>query len=139
MQTDDRVHVDRRHHVAIEHDHGVGDALPRKANRTSRAERRRLDDVTNADAGALAAAKHLFDTPRLIVEAENHFVDLRDLLEEIDLVMQKRAVEDRNDWFRRVNRQRPQTRALTTCQQYCFHDKPVDLTLAAAPMSCCLV
>ena len=59
-----------------------------------------------------AVAKDLFDAARLVVEAEDHLVDLRHLLDQIELIVEKRAVEDRHDRFGCVNRQRPEARAL---------------------------
>ena len=61
------------------------------------AERRRLDDVADLDADVRAVAEDVLDAARLVVQAEDDFVDLRHLLEQIDLVVQKRPVEDRHD------------------------------------------
>ena len=80
------------------------------------------------DAQIAAVPEHLFDAARLVVEAEDDFVDLRDLLQQIDLVMQERPVEDRNDRLGRMNRQRPQTRALAPCEKDSFHDNPPIIT-----------
>ena len=97
-----------------------------KAHRAAGAERRRLDHVADAHTGARAVAEDLFDAPRLVVEAENDLVDLRHLLEQIDLVVEKRAIEDRNDGLGRMNRQRPQPRAFAPCKQNCFHvNRPI--------------
>ena len=121
MQRDDAVDVDRRHDVAVEDDERVGDALRGEADRAAGAERRRLDDVADADAGAGAVAEDLLDAARLIVEAEDHLVDLGHLLEQIDLIVEKRAVENRHDGLGRVDGQRPQPRALAPCKENRFH------------------
>ena len=68
-----------------------------------------------------SVAEHLFDTRRLIVQAEDHLVDLRYLLDEIELVVEKRPVEDGNDGLRCVYRERPQARALTTDEKKRLH------------------
>ena len=113
--------IDLRQHIAIEHDDRIGHALRRVAHRARRAERRRLDNVADFDAGVAAVAEHLFDALRLIVQAENHFVDLRHLLDEIELIVEKRPVEDRHDRFRRVNRERTKSRSLTSDEEKRFH------------------
>ena len=74
------------------------------AHRTGGAERRRLDDVFDAEPGVAAVAEDLFDAPRLVVQAEDDFIDLGHLLQQIELIVKKRPVEDRDDRFGRVNR-----------------------------------
>ena len=131
MQRDHRVDVDARHHVAVEHDERVVDALRGVANRAAGAERRRLDDVAQPHARAGAVAEHFFDAARLVVEAEDDLVDLGNLLEEIDLVVEERAIEDRHDGLRRMNRQRPEARALASGEQNGLHDKLPSYTTEA--------
>ena len=131
MQRDDGVDVDAGHHVAVEDDERVVDALRGVANRAAGAERRRLDDVADAHAGAGAVAEHFFDAARLVVEAEDHLVDLRHLLEEIDLVVEERAIEDRHDGLGRMNRQRAEARAFAPGEQNGFHDKLPSYTTEA--------
>ena len=77
-------------------------------------------------------AEHLFDAARLVVEAEDHLVDLGHLLEQVDLVVEERAIEDRNDGLRRMDRERPQTRALAPGEQDGLHDKLPSYTSAEA-------
>ena len=131
MQRDDGVDVDAGHHVAVEHDQRVVDALGGVANRAAGAERRRLDDVAQAHAGAGAVAEHLFDAARLVVEAEDHLVDLGHLLEQIDLVVEERAIENRHDRLRGMNRQRTEARALASSEQNGLHDKLPSYTTEA--------
>ena len=69
-----------------------------------------------------AVAEDLLDAPRLVVEAEDDFVDLRHLLQQIDLVVEKRPVEDRNDRLGGVDGQRPEPRALAPGQKDRLHD-----------------
>ena len=131
MQRHHGVDVDAGHDVAVEHDERVVDALRGVANRAAGAERRRLDDVAQPDAGAGAVAEDLFDAARLVVEAEDDLVDLRDLLEQIDLVVEKRAIEDRHDGLGGMDRQRAQPRALAPGEQNGLHDKLPSYTTEA--------
>jgi hypothetical protein len=71
-----------------------------------RPEWRRLDHVADRDARLAAVAEDFLDATRLVVEAEDHFIDLRHLLEEIELIVEKGPIEDRHDRFRCVNRKR---------------------------------
>ena len=65
--------------------------------------------------------KTLLNQLRLVVQAENDFVDLRYLLDEIELIVEKRPTEDRNDRFWRVNRERAQSCSLTSHEEQRFH------------------
>jgi hypothetical protein len=49
-----------------------------------------------------AFAEDLLDAARLVVETEDHLVDLRDLPQEVDLVIEERPVQDGTIGFRRV-------------------------------------
>ena len=111
-------------HVAVEHHHRFAQRLAGVADRAGRAERRGLDDVADADAGVAAVAEDLLDPARLVVEAEDHLVDLRHLLQQIELVVEERPVEDRHDRLRRVNRQRAQPRAFAPGEQDRLHAQP---------------
>ena len=75
-----------------------------------------------------AVAEDLLDAPRLVVEAEDDLVDLRHLLQQVDLIVQERPVEDRNDRLRGVDGQRPQPRALPPGQEDRLHDNPRSYT-----------
>ncbi len=86
------------------------------------AERDGLDDVAQLHAEAFAVAEDLLDAARLVVEAQDRLVDFRHLAQLIDLVIEKRPVEDRHDWLRRVHGQRAQARALPPGKQDGFHD-----------------
>ena len=117
-----RRQVHRRQHVAVEHDDRLAVRLAGgELDGAAGAERRRLDDVAQLHAEVGPVAEHLLDAPRLIVEAQDDLVDLRHLPEQVDLVPQKRPVEDRHDRFRRVERQRPQPRALPSGEQNGLH------------------
>ncbi len=131
MQRDHGVDVDAGHHVAVEHHQRVVDALGGVTNRAAGAERRGLDDVAQPHAGAGAVAEHFLDAPRLVVQAEDDLVDLRNLLQQIDLVVKERAIEDRHDRLRRMNRQRTEARALASGEQNGFHDKLPSYTTEA--------
>ena len=114
--------IDLRQHVAVEDDDRLGQRVAGVADRAAGAERHRLDDVAELDAEAFAFAEDLLDAARLVVQAEDHLVDLRHLPQQIDLVVEKRPVEDRHDRLRRVDGQRPQARALAAGEQNGFHD-----------------
>ncbi len=114
--------VHRRQHVAVEDDDRLAEPVAGgKLDRAARAERRGLDDVAEMDAEIRPVAEHLFDPPRLVVEAEHDFVDFRHLTKQVDLVPEKRAIENRHDRLGRVQRERPQPRPLATGQEDGFH------------------
>ena len=121
MKIDEAAQIDLRQHVAVEHDERIAHPLRGVADGARRAERCRLDDVPKLDAGVASVAEHLFDAVRLIVEAENHLVDLRHLLDEIELIVEKRPVEDRNDRLRCVNGEGTEPRALAPDEKKRFH------------------
>ena len=123
MQPQHRRQIDLREHVAVEHDDRFFQRIPGVADRARRPERDRLDDVPQPEAEPLAFAEHFLDPPRLVIEAQDRFVDLRHLLEQIDLIVEKRPVENRHDRLRRVHGQGPEPRPFPTGQQNRFHDK----------------
>src|SRR6185503_1080765 len=90
-------------------------------DRAAGAERHRFDDVAKAHPKARAFAEDLLNAPWLVVEAENHLVDFRNLLQKIYLVIQEWSIEDRNDRLGRVNRQWPEPRALPACEKNGLH------------------
>ena len=116
--------VDLRQHVPIEDYDRFAQRLARIPHGARGAERRRLDDVANAQAGLAAVAEELFDASRLVVQAQHHLVDLGYLLEEIELVVEEGPLEDRDNRFGGVDRQRPKPRALAPCQQDRLHREP---------------
>ena len=76
-----------------------------------------------------AVAEDLLDPPRLVVQAQDDFVDLRHLLQQVDLVVEKRPVEDRNDRLRRVDGERPEPRALAPGEKDRLHDNQRSYTM----------
>ena len=78
VHPDDSGKVQLRHHVAVEDDHRLGELVARVTDRPGRAQRYRFDDVADLDAQIGTVAKHLLDAARLIVEAEDDFVDLQE-------------------------------------------------------------
>ena len=92
--------VDLGQHVAVEDDHRLGELIAGVADRAAGAERHRLDDVAQPQAQPVALAEDLLDPARLVVQAENRLVYLRHLPEQVQLVVEERPVEDRNDRFR---------------------------------------
>ena len=121
VQREHRAQIDLGQHVAVEDDHRLGQRVAGVADGAAGAERHRLDDVAELEAEAVAVAEDLLDAPRLVVQAEDDLVDLGHLPQQIDLVVEKRPVEDRHDRLRRVDRQRPQARALAAGEQDGFH------------------
>ena len=111
-------------HVPVEHDDRLGQRVARIADRATGPERHGLDDVAELDAETFALAEDFLDAARLIVQAENHLVDLRHLAQQVDLVVEKRPVEDRHDGLRRVDGQRPQASALAASEQDGLHSNP---------------
>ena len=122
VQREDGRQVHRGQHVAVEHDDRLGQRVAGERDRAAGAERRGLDDVAEIDAEVRAVAEDLLDPARLIVQAEDDFVDLRHLPQQIDLIVQERAVEDRDDRLGRVERQRPEPRAFAPGEQNGLHD-----------------
>ena len=90
-------------------------------NSASRAERRRLDDVFQAETRVSSVAEDFFDPARLIVQAEDDLVDFRDLLQQVELKLQERPIENRDDGFGCVNRKRTQSRALAPSEENRLH------------------
>ena len=68
-----------------------------------------------------AVAEHLLDPARLVVEAEDHLVDLGHLLQQVDLVVEERPLENRDDRLRRVQRERAQARAFAPGEEDGLH------------------
>ena len=117
MQLDELGEIELGQHVSIEYHDRVGNALARIAYAARGAERTRLHHVADLDAGLASVAEDVFDALGLVIEAQNHLVYFRHALDEVELVVQKRTVEDRNDRFRRVNGERTQARTLASDQQ----------------------
>ena len=124
MEPEHRTKIDLRQHVAVEDHHRLGQGIPGIADRAARPQRHRLDDVAELDAEAIAVAENLLDAPRLVIQAQDHLVDLRNLTQEVDLVIEKGPVEDRHDRLRRVDGQRSQAGALTAGKQDGLHSNP---------------
>src|SRR5262245_50176526 len=122
VQPQHRSQIDIGQHVAVEDDDRLRQRIAGVPDRATSAERHRLDDVADADPEPFTFAEDLLDPARLVVQAEDHFVDGRDLLQKIDLVVEKRPIQDRHDRFRRVNRERPEARALAAGEQDGLHD-----------------
>ena len=121
MQAQDSGQIDLGQHVAVEDDDRFGQRVARIPHRAAGAEGRRFDDVADLDANAGPVAEHVFDPPRLVVQAEDDFVDFRNLAQQIDLVVQKRAIEYRHDWLGRMERQGAQPRAFAPGEQDGLH------------------
>ena len=121
VQAQDGAEIDLRQHVAVEDDHRLGELVAGIADRAARAERHRLDHVAQANAQPFAVAEDLLDAAGLVVQAEDGFVDLGNLPQQVELVVEKGPVEDRNDRLRCVDRQRPQPGTLAPGEQNSLH------------------
>ena len=121
VQAQDRGQIDLRQDVPVEHDDRIGQRLARIPDRSTRAERRRLDDVADLDAGIAAITEHLLDAAWLVIEAEDHLVDVGHLLQQVDLVVKEWPLENRDDRLRRVQRERAQARAFAPGEQDGLH------------------
>ena len=130
MQPDDRAEIDLRQHVAVEDDDRLAKRFAGVAHRAAGAERRRLDDVSDAEAALAAVAEDLLDSARLVIQAEDDLVDFRNLLQKIELVVEERPLEDRNDGLGRVNRQWTEARALAPREHDRLHRQPAMLSWA---------
>jgi hypothetical protein len=122
MKSNHAAEIDLREHVAVEDDNRFRQLIAGVFDGARGSKRRGLDDVADLDADVRAVAEDLLDPARLIIEAQNDLVNLRHLLEKIDLIVQKRAVEDRNDRFRRMDREWPESGALAPGQKDRLHD-----------------
>jgi hypothetical protein len=121
VQPEHGAEVHLRQHVAVEHDHRLGQRIPGVADRAAGAERHGFHDVADAQAEPLALAEDLLDAPRLVVQAEDDLIDFGHLPQQVDLVIQERPPQDRDDGLRRVHRQRPQPRALPAGEEDGLH------------------
>jgi hypothetical protein len=114
--------VNRCEHIAVEHHDGLATCLTGcKLDGAAGPERCWFHHVPEVNSEVGAVAEHLFDAPRLVVQAQDDFVDFRHLTQQVDLVAQERAVENRNDRFWCVERQRPKPRPLATGEEDCLH------------------
>jgi hypothetical protein len=121
VQAEDGAKIHLRQHITVEHDNGVGQGVAGVSDRAASAERHRLDDVAKSNAEAGSLAEDLLNAAWLVVEAEDHLVDFRNLLQEIYLVIQEWSIKDRNDRLRRVNREWAEPRALPACEKNGLH------------------
>src|SRR5258705_13084712 len=99
MEPNDRFEIDIVEGVTVEHEDGFGQGVAGIFNRAGRAQWRRLDAVADLDAERRAVAEDLLNPPRLVVGAQDYFVDLGHLLEALNLVVEKRPIENRHDRF----------------------------------------
>ena len=124
MERDERGQVHRREDVAVEHDERRAPVVARReSNGAAGTERLRLDAVVEAHAEGRPVAEDVLDAVGLVVEAEDNFVDLGNLPEHVDLILEKRPIEDGNDGLRRVQCQRPKPRSLPTGKENGSHDE----------------
>ena len=130
VQGDHGAQIDLREHVAVQHHHRFVERLAGVAHRSTGPEWRWLDDVADGEPGIAAVAEDFLDPARLVVEAQHDAVNLGHALQQVELIVEKRAVEDRDDRLWRVNRERTQACALAPCEQDGLHAQPPMLSLA---------
>jgi len=117
-----RRQVHGREYVAVEDHNRLASRLSgRKLDRATGPEWRGFHHVPQVNSEVGPVAEDLFDAARLVVQAEDDFVDFRHLAQQVDLIAQERPVENRNDRLRCVERERPKPRPLATGEEYCLH------------------
>ena len=121
VQLHHRVQIDLRQHVAVEDDDRAVEVRLGELDRAAGAERRGLDQIANRQPDVRAVAEDLFDAAGLVVQAEDHLGDARHLLQQVELVVQERPIENRNDGLGRVQGQRTQPRAFAAGEKDGFH------------------
>ena len=129
MQADDASQIDLREHVTVEDDNRFGQLVAGVLDGPRGSERRRLDDIPDFDPVFRSVAEDLLDAPRLVIEAQDDFVDFRNLLQEVDLIVEKRSIEDRNNRLRSVDREGSESGALAPGQKDRLHDNQRSYTL----------
>src|SRR5262245_53732009 len=122
VKSNDAAEIDLRQHVAVEHDNRFRQLIAGVFDGARGSKRRGLDDVADLDSDVRPIPEDLLDPARLIIQTENDFIDLGHLLEKIDLVVQKWAIEDRNDRLWRVNGEWPESGSLAPGQKDRLHD-----------------
>jgi hypothetical protein len=121
VQPQHRAEVHLGQHVAVEDDHRFGQRVPGVADGAAGAERHRLDDVAKPQAEPLPLTEDLLDAARLIVQAEDDLIDFRHLAQQVDLVVEERAAQNRDDRLRCVHGQGTQPRALPAGEEDGLH------------------
>jgi hypothetical protein len=119
--TDDGLEVEVGQDVAVEDDRRLAQEVLGELVGAGRPHRLRLDGVVDLDAEVRPVAELLLDLQGLIGERERDVVNPC-AAERVDLVEQERAVTDGDDGLRRVERQRPEPRALSPCENESLHD-----------------
>src|SRR5262249_27436301 len=107
--------VDVGQNISVDDNGRLVQALMRVLVSPGGAHRRGLDHVANAQSEVLARPENALDLIRLIRKRKRDVFD-PGLFEQIELVKKKRAIGERDYWFRRVNSQWSQARALSACQ-----------------------
>ena len=124
MKSNDGRQIELGQYIAVEHQDGLVQILLGVLHSTGRSQRHRLDDVADRHAQLPAVADQVFDPAGLIVQAEDDLVNLRNLPEEVDLIAEKRTVEDRHDRLRRIERERAKARTLPAGEEDRLHRRP---------------
>ena len=104
MLLDDGLKVNAGKNVAVKNEDGFVDTGAREFDSSSGAEGIRLDHVANRNSDLFAVSNLGLYSVRLIIEAQNNFVDFWHLANHVDLVAQERPVEDRHNRFRGIER-----------------------------------
>ena len=107
--------VDVGQDVAVEDYGRLIQALLRVFVSPGGAHRRGLDDIANVQSEVLASAENALDLIRLIRKRKRDVFD-PGLFEQLELIKKKRTIGEWDYRFRRMNCQRPQARAFSTCQ-----------------------
>ena len=123
MEADHVGQVNLGQHVPVEDHHGFLQVVPGEADGAAGAQWLWLHDVADPDAGLGPVTEDLFDEIRTVVEAQPHLVDLWDPFQPVELIVQKRAVEDRNNGFGNLERQGAEACAHAASEEDCLHAK----------------
>ena len=124
MQPQHGAEVDLGEDVTVEHHHRLGELISRYRMAPPVPSGIGSTTYPMPQTQSFAFADDFLDAARLVVQAEDDLVDLRNLTQQIDLIVEKGPVQNRDDRLGRVHRERTQSRALAAGEQNGFHDNP---------------
>src|SRR6185369_13037047 len=105
MELDQARQVDVRENIAVQYDRGLAERIRGKFVCTAGPERRRLGDVPEVYAIVRAVTHNVLYLIGLIAQRQGNIGDPGSL-EDLDLIDQKRAIDDRNNGFGSIDRER---------------------------------
>ena len=117
-----RLEIDAGQNVAVEDQQSVVHAGRRVLDGAPGAQRIRLDHVAQRQAGLAPVTHGGGDPVRSVIEAQDDFVDLGHLPQQVDLIIEKGPVENRHDRLGQLQRERTQPRTEATGENDGLHD-----------------